>query len=191
MFKLRSTLRSSINFKAGGEVHGTFLSRSKHCRWIRTLYIDFCSRRRSSNSRKHFQWCFLFSFFLYCQWLIAIRRSAVTYGAGVQWREAYASADQQGLFIVGGISLGGSVGAAGGWVMGGGHSALSPKFGLGIAIHIYSTCALIYDMTVQVLITFFSLLLSLPMDLSSPPTPSNTQICFGHYVVVAEVLTAS
>jgi FAD/FMN-containing dehydrogenase len=33
--------------------------------------------------------------------------------------------------IVGGISLGTSVGAAGGWVMGGGHSVFSPKFGLG------------------------------------------------------------
>jgi hypothetical protein len=33
---------------------------------------------------------------------------------------------------VGGISSGGSVGAAGGWLLGGGHSALSPNYGLGI-----------------------------------------------------------
>ena len=57
----------------------------------------------------------------------------MTYEAGVQWHKAYDSAHQQGLFVVGGLSLGGSVGAAGGWVMGGGHSAFSPKFGLGIA----------------------------------------------------------
>ena len=64
--------------------------------------------------------------------------SAVTLGAGVQWHEAYDSANQQGRFIVGGLSSGASVGAAGGWVMGGGHSAFSPKFGLGIVIIILS-----------------------------------------------------
>ena len=57
--------------------------------------------------------------------------SAVTFGAGVQWHEAYDFVDQQGRFIVGAISPGGSVGCAGGWVMGGGHSAFSPSFGLG------------------------------------------------------------
>lgn len=56
---------------------------------------------------------------------------ALTLGAGVQWREAYAAAAEQQRFIVGGISTGMSVGAAGGWVMGGGHSAFSPKYGLG------------------------------------------------------------
>ena len=76
--------------------------------------------------------------------------------------------------------------------MGGGHSAFSPKFGLGTADCSHSFCpCLIHDTTIQVLITFFNLLLSLPMDLSSPLTPSNTQICFGHYAVVVEVLMAS
>jgi len=56
---------------------------------------------------------------------------AVTFGAGVQWYEAYDYVDQQGRFIIGGISQGGSVGSAGGWVMGGGHSAFSPSLGLG------------------------------------------------------------
>ena len=41
---------------------------------------------------------------------------------------------------MGGISLGASVGAAGGWVMGGGHSALSPKFGLGATRSLFVFC---------------------------------------------------
>ena len=51
-----------------------------------------------------------------------IYQLAVTFGAGVQWREAYGFVQKQGRFIVDGICLGASVGAAGGWVMGGGHS---------------------------------------------------------------------
>ena len=57
--------------------------------------------------------------------------SAVTFGAGVQWGEAYDYVDEQSRFIIGGLSQGGSVGSAGGWVMGGGHSAFSPSLGLG------------------------------------------------------------
>ena len=48
----------------------------------------------------------------------------------------------------------------------------------------------IHDITVQVLIMFFNLLSFLPMDLLSPPTPINTQICFGHYAAVVGVPTA-
>ncbi|KAG6330603.1 hypothetical protein ID866_8487 [Astraeus odoratus] len=57
---------------------------------------------------------------------------ALTIGAGVQWYEAYAAANNSGRSLVGGVSLGGSVGAAGGWLQGGGHSALSPSYGLGV-----------------------------------------------------------
>ncbi|EAU82165.2 FAD binding domain-containing protein [Coprinopsis cinerea okayama7 len=57
---------------------------------------------------------------------------AITLGAGVQWAEAYQAVNEAGRTLVGGISIGGSVGAAGGWVMGGGHSALSPTYGLGV-----------------------------------------------------------
>ncbi|KIJ13630.1 hypothetical protein PAXINDRAFT_80827 [Paxillus involutus ATCC 200175] len=57
---------------------------------------------------------------------------AVTLGAGVQWYEAYDAVDQYGRIMVGGMSFGGSVGAAGGWLAGGGHSALSPTYGLGV-----------------------------------------------------------
>ncbi|KAK2463988.1 hypothetical protein APHAL10511_004039 [Amanita phalloides] len=56
---------------------------------------------------------------------------ALTLGAGVQWHEAYAAAESHGRIVVGGVSQGGSVGAAGGWIQGGGHSALAPKYGLG------------------------------------------------------------
>ncbi|TFK94016.1 FAD-binding domain-containing protein [Polyporus arcularius HHB13444] len=59
-------------------------------------------------------------------------QDAITLGAGVQWHEAYAAANASGLVLVGGASAGGSVGAAGGWLQGGGHSALSPSFGLGV-----------------------------------------------------------
>jgi FAD/FMN-containing dehydrogenase len=54
-------------------------------------------------------------------------------GAGVQWYEAYNAAKAQGRIVVGGG--GGSVGAAGGWIMGGGHSPLSPRHGLGTFHH--------------------------------------------------------
>ncbi|KAI6019152.1 hypothetical protein EDC04DRAFT_3118453 [Pisolithus marmoratus] len=57
---------------------------------------------------------------------------ALTVGAGVQWFEAYDTANQNRRMMVGGLSLGGSVGAAGGWLQGGGHSVLSPTHGLGV-----------------------------------------------------------
>lgn len=57
---------------------------------------------------------------------------AFTFGSGVQWNEAYVAARDQQRFIVGGLSAGMSNGAAGGWVMGGGHSAFSAKYGLGV-----------------------------------------------------------
>jgi len=56
---------------------------------------------------------------------------AVTVGAGVQWHEAYTFVSQRGRVVVGGLSQGGTVGSAGGWVLGGGHSAIAPQFGLG------------------------------------------------------------
>ncbi len=49
-------------------------------------------------------------------------------GAGVQGFEAYAAADKKGLVIVGGECD--TVGPVGGYTQGGGHSALSSKFGL-------------------------------------------------------------
>ena len=57
----------------------------------------------------------------------------MTLGAGVQWYEAYTVVNEHGRIMIGGISPGGSVGAAGGWPAGGGHSFLSPwpSYGLG------------------------------------------------------------
>src|SRR4051812_43153388 len=66
----------------------------------------------------------------------------MTLGAGVQWYEAYAAAASHGQFLIGGISAGGSVGAAGGWIMGGGHSAFSPKHGLGMSCLKGASCPL-------------------------------------------------
>ena len=60
----------------------------------------------------------------------------MTVGAGVQWYEAYAAADAHGRVLVGGLSAGGSVGAAGGWIMGGGHSTFSSRLGLGTSLRI-------------------------------------------------------
>ncbi|KAK1222573.1 hypothetical protein PQX77_014565 [Marasmius sp. AFHP31] len=57
---------------------------------------------------------------------------ALTVGAGVQWREAYAAAQQNNRYIVGGISSDISIGAAGGWIGGGGISPSEPRYGLGI-----------------------------------------------------------
>lgn len=58
----------------------------------------------------------------------------MTLGAGVQWYEAYDAVEAHGRILVGGLSARASVGAAGGWISGGGHSALSPSHGLGIVI---------------------------------------------------------
>ncbi|KAI0778209.1 FAD-binding domain-containing protein [Trametes elegans] len=55
---------------------------------------------------------------------------AITLGAGVQWQEAYEAVNARNRVLVGGQSAGGTVGAASGWVLGGGHSMLSPAFGL-------------------------------------------------------------
>ncbi|MCJ1356498.1 MAG: hypothetical protein MMC33_006493 [Icmadophila ericetorum] len=54
---------------------------------------------------------------------------AMKMGAGVQGFEAYKSADCHGLAVVGGECP--SVGLAGGYTQGGGHSALSSMYGLG------------------------------------------------------------
>ena len=61
----------------------------------------------------------------------AVPSVAMTLGSGVQWHEAYSAANDSGRILVGGASAGGSVGAAGGWLQGGGHSALAPSYGLG------------------------------------------------------------
>ncbi|KAF8838540.1 FAD-binding domain-containing protein [Paxillus ammoniavirescens] len=55
---------------------------------------------------------------------------AVTLGAGVQWGEADAAADENVRMIVGAAIA--SIGTSGGWLAGGGHSALSPTYGLGV-----------------------------------------------------------
>jgi FAD/FMN-containing dehydrogenase len=55
---------------------------------------------------------------------------AVTIAAGEKWSTVYQYADDNKIIIVGGDSP--NVGAAGGWVQGGGHSILSRAHGLGV-----------------------------------------------------------
>jgi hypothetical protein len=57
--------------------------------------------------------------------------SVLTVGAGVQWFEAYDAVYAHNRDIVGGVTSTGSVGAAGGWLQGAGHSVLAPMYGLG------------------------------------------------------------
>ncbi|KAG8731948.1 hypothetical protein FRC10_001325 [Ceratobasidium sp. 414] len=55
---------------------------------------------------------------------------AVTLGAAEQWRDVYQAVDERNMTIVGGAAN--SVGAAGGWVQGGGHSPLGSLYGMGV-----------------------------------------------------------
>jgi FAD/FMN-containing dehydrogenase len=59
---------------------------------------------------------------------ITINVSAVTVASGTQMRELYRAAADRNFMIVGGTSTTVSVG---GYLTGGGHSALSPLFGMG------------------------------------------------------------
>ncbi|KDQ07938.1 hypothetical protein BOTBODRAFT_192092 [Botryobasidium botryosum FD-172 SS1] len=55
---------------------------------------------------------------------------ALTVAAGEHWYDVYKAADAHNATVVGGAAI--SVGAAGGWALGGGHSFLSPQYGLGV-----------------------------------------------------------
>lgn len=57
-------------------------------------------------------------------------QDSISLESGVQWETAYKFADEEGVIIVGGDSN--QVGAGGGWLLGGGHSILSPTYGLGV-----------------------------------------------------------
>ncbi|THH14000.1 hypothetical protein EW146_g6283 [Bondarzewia mesenterica] len=59
-------------------------------------------------------------------------QSVITVGAGVQWIDVYRLADEQNRSVAGGFSVRGTVGAGAGWPVGGGHSVLSPYYGLGV-----------------------------------------------------------
>jgi FAD/FMN-containing dehydrogenase len=54
----------------------------------------------------------------------------MTVGAGVGWQEVYEWAETLGITAIGGYHQ--TVGASGGWLTGGGHSILSPVYGLGV-----------------------------------------------------------
>ncbi|KAJ6610188.1 hypothetical protein B0H10DRAFT_2166095 [Mycena sp. CBHHK59/15] len=59
-----------------------------------------------------------------------ISYNAITVGAGVIFDDLYPFADAHNVTFVGGYAQ--SVGASGGYLMGGGHSVLSPAFGLAV-----------------------------------------------------------
>lgn len=63
-----------------------------------------------------------------CQGVTAI--DTITTAAGVNSDEVYSFADTQNVTFVGGYAP--TIGVAGGWVQAGGHSVLSPVYGLGI-----------------------------------------------------------
>jgi hypothetical protein len=56
--------------------------------------------------------------------------TAMTVGAGEGWQDVYEWADSLGVTAIGGYHQ--TVGASGGWLTGGGHSVLSPVYGLGV-----------------------------------------------------------
>ncbi|EWC44300.1 hypothetical protein DRE_01126 [Drechslerella stenobrocha 248] len=56
--------------------------------------------------------------------------SAVTVGAGVQWKDLVPKADEQGKLVVSGGNP--TVGCVGGFLQGGGHSPISNKYGLAV-----------------------------------------------------------
>lgn len=57
-------------------------------------------------------------------------KNTVTIGAGVIFDEIYRFSHRHGMTFIGGYSA--SVGVSGGWLQAGGHSVLSPVYGLGI-----------------------------------------------------------
>ncbi|VUC37967.1 unnamed protein product [Clonostachys rosea] len=56
--------------------------------------------------------------------------AAITYGAGEMWAGVYDFVKDSGYLVVGGTCP--TVGAAGGWIQGGGHGPYSPTYGLGV-----------------------------------------------------------
>ncbi|KAF7344002.1 Cytokinin dehydrogenase 11 [Mycena venus] len=60
----------------------------------------------------------------------SLAQPAATFGAGVQWAEAYEFADAHNITLVGGSDR--TVGVVGGWLQGGGHGVLSNTMGLGV-----------------------------------------------------------
>ncbi|KAH8116292.1 FAD-binding domain-containing protein [Phellopilus nigrolimitatus] len=56
--------------------------------------------------------------------------STITTGTGALWADVYKYAEEKNITVIGGYSQ--TIAAGGGWLMGGGHSDLSPVYGLGV-----------------------------------------------------------
>ncbi|KAF7343780.1 FAD-binding domain-containing protein [Mycena sanguinolenta] len=102
---------------------------------------------------------------------------AITVGAGVTFEQVYKFADDNDAMFVGGYAQ--SIGASGGWLMGGGHSVLSPSLGLGVdrvvRVSYFASTAqhwLYHSFS-------FKSRLSLQMVSSARPTHANIQIFSG------------
>lgn len=112
---------------------------------------------------------------------------AVTLEAGEQWLDIYRDADQKKRIVVGGSAR--TVGAAGGWFTGGGHSAWSYFYGLGVdSKHDYPT-----DTSARVLTPsqMFSKSTSLPHRArprlsTNTPTPTTSGLSVGAAVILGE-----
>lgn len=63
---------------------------------------------------------------------------AVTVRAGEQWWEVYGDADTRGRIVVGGMAR--TVGAAGGYLTGGGHSPFANRYGLAVDSWLPTSC---------------------------------------------------
>lgn len=84
-----------------------------------------CSRRLScsqivqcSHAWRKFDWYQLEGFLSYY------------FQAGATWEQVYTFADARNITVIGGYAQ--TIAASGGWVQGGGHSVLSPNYGLGV-----------------------------------------------------------
>jgi FAD/FMN-containing dehydrogenase len=56
--------------------------------------------------------------------------NAITVGAGAYWQQVYSFAEANNITAIGGYHQ--TIAASGGWLQGGGHSVLSPSYGLGV-----------------------------------------------------------
>ncbi|KZP28938.1 FAD-binding domain-containing protein [Athelia psychrophila] len=60
----------------------------------------------------------------------SVSYNAVTLGSGAYWQQVYDFAELNNITVIGGYHQ--TIASGGGWVQGGGHSILSPNYGLGI-----------------------------------------------------------
>ena len=105
---------------------------------------------------------------------------AVTLAPGVIWDTVYREAQEHGVSVAGGWAVDGSVGAAAGWPLGGGHSVISAYYGLGTTLSRFLLA--LSDMIVQALTISLNLTSFYPTPASSPSANTRTPTSSGVYV---------